>query len=226
MMRNEMWAGLENASLQAIGRRVPMITGLGMTESSPSAMFANWPGSTAGLVGCPVPGLTAKLVPAGDKTELRYHGPNVTPGYWRQPDTTAAAFDTEGFLRTGDAVKFADPANPNAGLVFDGRITEDFKLNTGTWVSVGALRVCLVQTGAPLLQDVVIAGHDRQFLAAVLFLNVEACRGCAGGQASTTADDLASHPAVRAAIQEFLDDARKPDLGAMFSASSTNSHPP
>jgi feruloyl-CoA synthase len=200
-----VWDGLDEVALQTIGQRVPMITGLGMTESGPSALFANWPGAYSGLLGCPVPGLDVKLAPNGDKHEVRYRGPNVTPGYWRQPEATSAAFDEEGFLKTGDAVKFVDEANPDKGLLFDGRIAEDFKLNTGTWVSVGMLRAAVIKAGAPLVQDVVIAGHDRAYLTALLFLNLEACRAVAGLPASVPAREVWAAAALHNKLQAVLD---------------------
>ena len=201
-----VWDGLEDSAAQTTSQRVPMITGLGMTESGPSAMFANWPGSYSGLLGCPVPELELKLLPNGDKTEVRYRGPNVTPGYWRQPEATAAAFDDDGFLLTGDAVKFVDEANPDKGLLFDGRIAEDFKLNTGTWVSVGMLRMALIKAGTPLVQDAVIAGHDREYLGALLFLNLEACRAFIGLPASATAAEVWAHPLLHDKVQSVLDE--------------------
>ncbi len=200
-----VWDGLEEVATETTGQRIPMITGLGMTESSPSALFANWPGSYAGLLGCPVPGLELKLVPNDDKTEVRYRGPNVTPGYWRQPEATATAFDAEGFFKTGDAVKFVDRYDPNKGLLFDGRIAEDFKLNTGTWVSVGMLRAALIKASTGLLHDAVITGHDREYLGALLFLNVEACRAVTGLSAGAIAHEVWSHPALRHTMQTILD---------------------
>jgi feruloyl-CoA synthase len=200
-----VWDGLEAMAAETIGKRVPIITGLGMTESGPSAMFANWPGSYAGLLGCPVPGLEIKLAPCGGKTEVRYRGPNVTPGYWRQPEVTAAAFDEEGFFRTGDAVKFVDANDPNKGLLFDGRLAEDFKLSTGTWVSVGMLRAAIVKAGAPIVQDAVITGHDRDFIGAILFVMLEACRALAGLPAAATPAEALAHAAVTNKVQDMLD---------------------
>jgi feruloyl-CoA synthase len=118
----------------------------------------------------PIPGVTLKLVPRDDKLEIRVSGPNVTPGYYRDPDATARAFDEEGFYRTGDAVQFVDPHDPTQGLMFDGRLAEDFKLVTGTWVHVGSLRIRLVST-AGVLTDAVICGHDREFVAALAWLD-------------------------------------------------------
>lgn len=195
-----VWNALEELSAETTGFRVPIITGLGMTESGPSAMFTP-PGGFSGLLGTPVPGMTVKLVPDDDKTEARYKAPNVTPGYWRQPDFSAKCFDEEGFFRTGDAVKFMDEANPDKGLLFDGRIAENFKLITGTWVTVGNLRFGALKDGAPLLQDLVITGHNEEYVGAILYLNHDECQKLAGG----SANDLYNHPAVRAKVQEILD---------------------
>jgi len=175
-----VWDGLEELAAETTGYRVPIITGLGMTESGPSALMAHWAGGYSGLLGVPKPGLELKLVPSDDKWEARYRGPNITPGYWRQSELTAASFDEDGFFHTGDALKFVDLDNPNKGLLFDGRIAEDFKLTTGTWVSVGNLRMALLKAGAPILQDSVITGIDRDQIGALLFLNLEACCHLAG----------------------------------------------
>ena len=201
-----VWDGLEQISAQTTGHRVPIITGLGMTESGPSAMFAHWPGSYSGLLGVPVPGLELKLTPVEGKLEARYRGPNVAPGYWRQPELNAASFDEEGFFRTGDAIRFVDANNPNKGLLFDGRLAEDFKLTTGTWVSVGALRAQIVKLGAPLVREAVITGHNRDYVGALLFLHVDACQALAGVPADTPATDVYAHAAIQARIQQLLDD--------------------
>lgn len=199
-----VWDSLEELAAETTGYRVPIITGLGMTESGPSAMFAHWPGSYSGLLGVPVAGMTLKLVQNEDKLEVRYRGPNVTPGYWRQPELNATCFDEEGFFRTGDAVKFVDEHDPSKGLLFDGRIAEDFKLTTGTWVNVGILRMQLLKAGAPLVQDSVITGHNRDDVGAILFLNLDACRALTGVDATATATELYQHAAVRAKIQQLL----------------------
>jgi len=124
-----------------------------------------------GVIGLPVAGCELKLVPAASKLEVRVRGPHVTPGYYKRPDLTKAAFDEEGFYRIGDAVKLADPSNAAKGIVFDGRVAEDFKLSTGTWVHVGALRVRLIAAGDPFIQDAVITGHDRNEIGALVFLS-------------------------------------------------------
>jgi feruloyl-CoA synthase len=139
-------------------------------------MFTNRGAARAGTVGLPVDGVEMKLAPVGDKLEVRFRGPNITPGYWRQPELTKAAFDEEGYYRTGDAMRFVDPGDPRQGFEFDGRITEDFKLTTGTWVSVGPLRAKVNAACSPLVQDIVVTGHDRAMLGALVFPNLLVCR--------------------------------------------------
>jgi feruloyl-CoA synthase len=171
-----IWRGLDELSVQATGVRVPMLTGLGATETAPFFMSVNPRTSRSGHVGLPVPGNEAKLVPNNGKLEVRAKGPNVTPGYWRQPDTTKAAFDEEGFYKLGDALKPADVNDLHAGFDFDGRIAEDFKLASGTWVSVGPLRARFIAACAPLVRDVVIAGINRDEIAALVVLDLDGCR--------------------------------------------------
>ncbi|MBO0938262.1 feruloyl-CoA synthase [Fibrella sp. HMF5335] len=196
-----VWSRLEALSRETTGRVVPIITGLGCTESGPSALFANWPGSYSGLLGVPVAGLSVKLVPDGNKLEIRYKGPNVTPGYWQQTAATASAFDEEGYYKTGDAVRFVDETDPDKGLLFDGRIAEDFKLSTGTWVNVGILKASVLAAGSPVVQDVVLAGLDQEYVSAILFLNPQACQQLADLPANTPQRVVFQHPAV----QQFVD---------------------
>ena len=171
-----VWNSLDELAVQETGFRVPMLTGLGATETAPFFMSANPLTSRSGHVGLPVPGNDAKLVPNNGKLEVRARGPNVTPGYWRQPELTAAAFDEEGFYKFGDAVKPAVPDDFNAGFDFDGRIAEDFKLASGTWVSVGPLRARFIAACAPLVRDVVIAGINRDEVSALVVLDLDGCR--------------------------------------------------
>jgi feruloyl-CoA synthase len=156
---------------------VAMVSAWGATETAPGVALVHYPIERAGVIGLPAPGCELKLVPSGGKLEARVRGPNVTPGYYGREDLTRAAFDDEGFYRIGDALKFADPADPARGLVFDGRVAEDFKLATGTWVHVGAVRVKLIAAGNPLIQDAVITGHDRDAVGALVFLNPAAAGG-------------------------------------------------
>jgi feruloyl-CoA synthase len=199
-----VWNRLEELAEETTGERVPIITGLGCTESGPSAMFANWAGSFSGLLGVPVAGMKVKLVPDGDKMEARYKAPNVTPGYWREPEVTAKSFDEEGYYKTGDAVKFVDENNPDKGLIFDGRIAEDFKLSTGTWVNVGVLKAKVLTAGSPIVQDVVLTGLDREYIGAILFLNPEACRKLATLEVDTPNEVAFLHESVQQFIDEML----------------------
>ncbi|WP_028605292.1 feruloyl-CoA synthase [Ottowia thiooxydans] len=164
-----VWNALFESAERELGQRIVMTCGFGMTESSPYGLFPTSPDIRAGDLGLPTPGMECKLVPKDGKTELRYRGPNITPGYWRAPDSTAEAFDDEGFFCTGDAVLWINPEDPHAGLRFDGRIAEDFKLATGTFVSVGPLRARVIAGGAPYIQDVVIAGLNRKEVGALVF---------------------------------------------------------
>ena len=148
-----------------------MLSAWGSTETSPLATSVHFRMERAGVIGLPVPECDLKLVPAAGKLEVRVRGPNVTPGYYKRSDLTAAAFDEEGFYRIGDAVRLADPGDPSKGIVFDGRVAEDFKLTTGTWVYVGAVRMKLIAAGDPLIQDAVITGHDRNEIGALVFLS-------------------------------------------------------
>jgi feruloyl-CoA synthase len=165
------WERLERCAIKARGRRVLMLSAWGSTETAPMATTVHWPIERAGVIGLPAPGTQLKLVPSGPKLEVRVRGPNVTPGYLGRPDLTRAAFDEDGFYRIGDAVKFLDPDQPEQGLVFDGRVTEDFKLDSGTWVHVGGLRVAALAASAPLLQDAVVTGHDRAFVGLLAWPN-------------------------------------------------------
>lgn len=163
-----VWRAYEELAIRTCGEKILWITGYGATETAPFAMSTNRGAQRAGTVGLPVDGLEMKLAPVNDKLEARFRGPSITPGYWRQPELTRAAFDDEGYYRTGDALRFLDPADPAQGLEFDGRIAEDFKLTTGTWVSVGPLRAQVIAAGDPWVQDVVFAGHDRDEVCALV----------------------------------------------------------
>jgi feruloyl-CoA synthase len=191
----DLWERLEAVSQRAAGERVPMTSSWGTTETSPLSTAAHFIIHRAGPIGVPVPGVELKLVPAADKLEVRVRGPNVTPGYWKRPDLTRAAFDDEGFYKPGDAVRFADPSDPAKGIVFDGRLAEDFKLSTGTWVAVGVLRVGVLAAASPALQDAIIAGENRDSIGMLAWLNRAACCKLAGCEA--TLSELARHPAIR-----------------------------
>jgi feruloyl-CoA synthase len=200
-----VWEEIESLAVETCGERIQMITGLGATESAPSALFCLREVRRASVVGLPLPGVELKLVPTAGKLEARLRGPNVTPGYWRQPELTAAAFDEGGYYKLGDALRFFDDERPELGFVFDGRIAEDFKLSTGTWVSVGPLRARFVAHFAPYVRDIVVAGHDRDDLSALIVLDVDACRVlCADLPSQADLNDIAAHPRVRAVMAERL----------------------
>jgi feruloyl-CoA synthase len=205
-----VWDGLDEAAVAQTGKRVRMLTGLGSTETAPAVFNSTVLCDKAGMVGVPLPGIEIKLVPNSGKLEARIKGPNITPGYWKQPEQTKAAFDDEGFYMLGDALKFADDAEPRKGFVFDGRVAEDFKLTTGTWVSVGPLRSELVTALAPFVRDCVITGHDRNDVGALLIPDLDACRAVTKSPAS----DLASDPVLIAELQTRL---------TIFAAASTGS---
>ena len=201
-MSPHVWNALDELSVAEKGARVPMLTGLGSTETAPFFMSVNPATSRSGHVGLPVAGNEAKLVPVGGKLEVRAKGPNVMPGYWRQAEVSAASFDEEGFYKLGDALKPADPNNLDAGFDFDGRIAEDFKLASGTWVSVGPLRARFVAACAPLVRDVVIAGINRDELSALVVLDLDGCRLI---NPTLPPDDYAitaSDPLIRDAFRE------------------------
>ncbi|TAL78301.1 MAG: feruloyl-CoA synthase [Burkholderiaceae bacterium] len=200
-----VWDKLHATAEKACGKRIIMTTGLGMTETAPAAMFVQTERALAGQIGVPMPGMEMKLIPNGDKIEIRYRGPNVTPGYWRSPGQTAKAFDEDGYFCSGDAVKWLDPDDPNKGFVFDGRVAEDFKLNTGTWVSVGPLRAIAGREGAPYLQDSVITGHGQAEVGLLIVPNRILCRQLSGLDASAPDDAVLSSPPVRAFFQELVD---------------------
>jgi feruloyl-CoA synthase len=199
-----VWHELDAIAVAETGRRVPMLTGLGATETGPFFMCVAPETSRSGHVGLPVAGNEAKLVPSNGKLEVRVRGPNVMPGYWRQPVMTAKAFDEEGFYKLGDALKPADPDNFSAGFDFDGRITEDFKLASGTWVSVGPLRARLIAACAPLVRDVVITGLNHDEVGALVILDLDGCRLV---NPTLPHDDLAvtaADPLIRKGFRERL----------------------
>ncbi|MGY3605790.1 MULTISPECIES: feruloyl-CoA synthase [unclassified Bradyrhizobium] len=199
-----LWDALEELSMKTVGRRLPMVSAWGSTETSPLATDCHFLAERSGNIGVPVPGTELKLVASGDKLEVRVRGPNVTPGYWKAPELTAQAFDEEGFYRIGDAVKFADPEQPERGLFFDGRVAEDFKLNSGTWVSVGTLRVAGIAALAPLAQDIVVTGHGGDEVRFLVFPNIAACRARAGLPDSADVSDVIGHEMIRGAIGQGL----------------------
>lgn len=179
------WDALNALAQREFGTDMPVITGLGATETAPSVCFTRPGTRLAGAIGLPAAGNAVKLVPVEGKLEMRVKGPNVTPGYWRQPETTAASFDEEGYYRLGDAARWVDESDVERGLMFDGRIAEDFKLSSGTWVSVGPLRARLLGALAPFAQDVVIAGLNRDELGILIFPDWRACADFLGVDATS-----------------------------------------
>jgi feruloyl-CoA synthase len=198
-----VWDALHESQEREIGERIVMGTGLGMTESAPFAIFVTNPDVKAGHLGVPAPGLELKLVPVDGKTEVRYKGPNITPGYWGNDEATREAFDDEGFLSTGDAVLWIDPEDPHKGLQFDGRIAEDFKLATGTFVSVGPLRAKIIAAGAPYVQDAVITGINLKEVGALIFPTA-AVRRLAGLPEGATLREVLESSAVQSHFQKVV----------------------
>lgn len=203
-LSQEMWKRIEDLSMASRGEKVAMTSAWGSTETAPLAAGVHFPIDRAGVMGTPIPGTELKMVPNAGKQEIRVRGPNVTPGYFRQPELTDDAFDADGFYRIGDAAKLADPDDPSKGVIFDGRIAEDFKLSTGTWVNVGMLRTAIVGAAAPTVQDAVLAGHDRSEVGLLLVMNPPAAAALAGLDAATPMSELAKNDAVRASVRSGL----------------------
>lgn len=208
-----IWDSLYESEEQEIGERIVMSTGLGMTESGPFGLYVTSPEVKAGDLGVPTPGMAVKLVEIGDKTEIRYKGPNITPGYWRAPVETAEAFDEEGYFKSGDAVKWIDETDIHLGLKFDGRIAEDFKLSTGTFVSVGPLRNKIVAAGAPYIQDVVITGLNLKEVGAMVF-PTQAVRALSGLPADASMHDVVDSAPVLQKFQQIVDELAKTATGS------------
>jgi feruloyl-CoA synthase len=201
-----LWDAYRKLMMEVCGERILMATGLGATETSPMALQCTWDSERAGAIGIPMPGVEAKLVPSGDKLEIRVKGPNVTPGYWRDAELTRQAFDEEGYYKFGDAVRFVDPEDVNKGLFFDGRFAEDFKLASGTFVNVGPLRTKIIHWFAPYVIDAIITGHDRNFLGMMLVPNLEACRTLASGLPGGAAPaDILQYKSVVAKFTALLE---------------------
>ena len=208
-----IWDSLYESQEREIGERIVMGTGLGMTESGPFGIFVTNPNVSAGDLGVPTPGLELKLVDMGGKTEVRYRGPNITPGYWRNEEETKGAFDDEGFFCTGDAVKWIDETDVHLGLKFDGRIAEDFKLATGTFVSVGPLRGKIIATGAPYVQDVVLTGINLKEVGAMVF-PTPAVRALSGLAADAPLADVLGSAPVLAHFQNLINELSKTATGS------------
>ncbi|SHJ23846.1 feruloyl-CoA synthase [Wenxinia saemankumensis] len=203
-MAQHTWDDLHRLSQEATGAEIPVSSGLGATETAPFALFCGTRQARPGNVGVPARGLEAKLVPVEDKLELRLRGPSITPGYWRAPELTAGAFDEEGFYRLGDAVRYAVPGDAAAGFLFDGRIAENFKLDTGTWVAVGALRAGLVDALGGMAADAVIAGEGRAELGALIVPARAGFEAAVPGGSGLADAALYRHPAAEAALRHRL----------------------
>jgi len=199
-----LWGQLEELSIATREARVRMLSAWGSTETAPLATTVHFTIERAGVIGLPAPGTEIKLAPVGEKMELRVKGPNVTPGYWRQNELTQTAFDDEGYFKMGDAGRLADDDDPAQGLVFDGRIAENFKLASGTWVNVGEIRVAAVAACAPIVQDAVLTGHDRDEIGLLIFPNIAACRERAAANDDIPTEELVAHPAVHEAVTAGL----------------------
>jgi feruloyl-CoA synthase len=204
---DDLYRRMEALAVKHTGYRIPFITGWGATETAPTATTVHWASERVGLIGLPFPGVALKLVPTGEegRYELRLKSVIVTPGYYKQPDLTAQAFDEEGFYKIGDAGRFVDPEDASQGLIFDGRVVEDFKLTSGTFVLVGTLRPAAIAAASPVLQDAVVCGQDRDYVGLLGFPNLAACRRIAGDdEARLAADELLAHPAVVETLEAGL----------------------
>lgn len=191
-----LWTRLERLAIAARGERVRMVSSWGATETTCTATSVYYTIEQAGVIGIPAPGVEVMLTPSDSKMELRVRGPIVTPGYWKRPDLTAQAFDDEGFYKVGDAGRLYDPRDPSKGIVFDGRVAEDFKLSTGTWVHCAQVRLGAIEACSPLVQDAVVTGRDRDELGLLVFLNLPASRALTGDE-GLTLSDASRHPLVR-----------------------------
>jgi feruloyl-CoA synthase len=203
-----IWAELDELAVRTIGQRVLIMSGIGCTEAGPTPLSAAWDPRREAIAGLPVPGVKVKVTPVGAKLEIRLFGDCVTPGYWKDPERTAAAFDEEGYYRSGDAATFIDPQRIELGLRFDGRIAENFKLSTGTWVNVAELRLHALNVFAPYARDVVIAGHDREYVTALVFPDLEACRAICDDlrDPAPSVEQIVSSKSVLAFFQKGVDE--------------------
>jgi feruloyl-CoA synthase len=213
-LKQSLWDELQDLAFAACGEEILMVTGLGATETAPFALSTAKEGAAAGRVGLPVPGLELKLAPVEQKLEARLRGPSITPGYWKQPHVTQAAFDEEGFYRMGDALVFADLSDPLKGFLFDGRLAEDFKMASGTWVSVGPLRTRFLTHFLDVAYDVVIAAPDRDFVAGLVFPDINACRKLADAKPATSVETVLGSTQVQTKFQNLLDSFAETSTGS------------
>ncbi|CAM5181158.1 2-succinylbenzoate--CoA ligase [Castellaniella denitrificans] len=210
-----LFDAINRLSEQTLGYRVPLVSGWGATETAPVCTDSHFAPERSGVIGIPVPGVELKLLPSAGKLEVRVRGANVMPGYWKQPDLTAAAFDEEGFYKIGDAVDFVESDKPEKGLMFDGRVGEDFKLDTGTWVHVGSLRMKGIDALQPVAQDIVVTGHNRSEIGFLIFPNVPALRKLSANlPPDTPVEALLRQSAVRAIVARGLARLKKEGGGS------------
>jgi feruloyl-CoA synthase len=201
---DDLYDRMQALAVRATGQRIVFYTGWGSTETAPTSTGTYWDTERVGLIGLPFPGVELKMVPCGSKYELRLRGVNVTPGYFGQPDLTRAAFDEEGFYCIGDAGVFVDPEDPLQGIIFAGRVVEDFKLTTGTFVHVGSLRTDAIAAATPVVQDALVTGQDRPFIGVLAWPNLHACRQIIGNP-NATYEEIVKHPAVAACLKRGLE---------------------
>jgi feruloyl-CoA synthase len=200
---DDLYDRMQALAVRATGQRLVFYTGWGSTETAPTSTGTYWDTERVGLIGLPFPGVELKMVPCGSKYELRLRGVNVTPGYFGQPDLTEKAFDEEGYYCIGDAGVFVDPQDPVQGIIFAGRVVEDFKLTTGTFVHVGSLRTDAIAAATPLMHDALVAGQDRPFVGLLAWPNLHACRQMVGNP-DATYEEVVKHPAVTACLKKGL----------------------
>ncbi|MEM9738664.1 MAG: feruloyl-CoA synthase [Pseudomonadota bacterium] len=225
-MGQDIYERIQKVAVETTGERISLSAGYGATETAPTLSNVHWPNDTMGLIGLPLPGCEMKLAPVGEKLECRVRGPHITPGYYRNPDKTEEAFDEEGFYKMGDAVRFADPGDPNKGLAFDGRLAEEFKLANGTWVSAGTVRVKVVEAVDGALSDVVVCGLNQDKIALLGFLNEAWCQRSTGEAADLAT--LSTHPKIIESVANGIQayNRANPNVARCISAISLQVTPP
>jgi len=210
---DDLYERMQALAVRATGERIVFYTGWGSTETAPTATGTYWDTERVGLIGLPFPGVELKMVPVGSKYELRLCGVNVTPGYFGRPDLTKTAFDDEGFYCIGDAGVFVDPEDPIQGIIFAGRVVEDFKLTTGTFVHVGSLRTDAIAAATPVVQDALVTGQDRPYVGLLAWPNLHACRQIVGNP-DASYENVVKHPEVLACLKRGLEAHNKSCDGA------------
>jgi feruloyl-CoA synthase len=210
---DDLYERMQTLAVKTTGERIVFYTGWGSTETAPTSTGTYWNTERVGLIGLPFPGVELKMVPTGDKYELRLRGVNVMPGYLGQPELTKKAFDDEGFYCIGDAGVFVDPKDPTQGIIFAGRVVEDFKLTTGTFVHVGSLRTDAIAAATPAIHDALVAGQDRDYVGLLAWPNLHACRQLVGN-VDATFEDVVQHPAVIDCVRRGLQAHNKDCEGA------------